>query len=780
MVVGKLLAVVVVVLLLAPIVLSKNKTSKEWAQSAQKSIWEVSQVFHRSTIGLGSFNKAVHPKLIALSQSTAKVAGAFGVFGALFSIVMTFIPGSDSDSPELKLMKSEFGKLSQKMDTVAKSLDDTKELIKLANQKAAYIGHEHKIHRGYQQLQICLQQIQRVNCSAINECKRKRSLIIAGFISSMNVFSSVDTILRGATSDSAFGESLLNLLREESECNVPKINLLANKIAALITKGMTVTMFHDLMTKTEYNVMDGTVLVDKMLRTLESKREAIQHWCFAKINYWMPLDIENAKEHFTSDVQVTNTKLLRTLKAKYPWIYWHVVSYKGKQEPETWPSTSPRRLLYSSSEVHNVSCFAIPTNTAKVENLRKKTVKWKNILTTINSDPERGVQDIENRMKKVKTLNNQIQFFAIIRGEQWVLGHFNDTIQHHTLGVDDVSSANVFVTRPPQGFVVAVTFLPLDHPFECKDACNGNGKCYVYPYSPRTGCRCKPKYSGEECESSGTSLKLTSAINSILEKTMKLPTFASIQHSIEDTQLYLKTSTKNIQKSITKLGEKIDEQFKSLGEFMSNKFDWFAVLLKYKDAIENLNYFHSISSDKISRFEQNSSIPSSTGEMNKIVAEEDKDIARFLLSPTGIRKWLYQINFLIVGRRDSQFNSHKPLLFMVMDKYKNRICLTNYKKEITRTYRQLMLLQLQGYMLWSNAYSIEGRDSSSISEMYAKVLENQRKYLQNATCQIRIPHSTNLRNCTDGFFFHKSLEVDAICRDGYFAKGKYKEKKEDT
>ena len=54
------------------------------------------------------------------------------------------------------------------------------------------------------------------------------------------------------------------------------------------------------------------------------------------------------------------------------------------------------------------------------------------------------------------------------------------------------------------------------------------------------------------------------------------------------------------------------------------------------------------------------------------------------------------MNFLIVGRRDSQFNGHKPLLFIVMDRHMDRICLTDYKEVITRTYRQLMLLQLQG------------------------------------------------------------------------------------
>ena len=769
----RLLGIAIVIYMTTPFALSRNKTSKEWATSAQKSIWEGSQIFHRATIGLGSFDNKINGGLVALSKSTAKVAGMLGVFGALFSIVMAFIPGAES--PELKLMKSEFGKLSQKVDTIARSIEDAKKLIKIEAQRAVYIGHEQRIHHGYLQLERCLKKLDNVSCTDVKSCKREKTLIAEGFIKSMDVQNSVEAIFHGATTESTFGDSFLNLMKEESECNVPKINLLANKITALITKGMTVSMFHDLMTKSNYNVMDSTVLADEMLRKLESKREVIQHWCFRKINYWMPLDVENAQEHFTPDIQDTNTKLIRTLKKKYPWIWWHVVVHSGEKGPETGPSDSPRRRLHSSSETHKVHCFAIPTNAAKVENMHKKRLRWKKIVKTISTDPKKGVQDIENRVKEDLILENQIQSFAILPGVKWILGHFKDELQQHTLGgVNDVTTANVFVTKPPQGFIVVVSFIQTENSQTCSETCNGNGKCYIYPYSTQKGCRCKPGYSGEKCTSSETSLKLISAIDSILQNTMKLPTFASIQHSIEDTQLYLKTSTENIQKSITKLGERINEQFKSLGEFMSKKFDWFSVLFKYKEAIENLNFFYSIAGENISNFQQNNSLLTLRKKKinDQFAIAEEKDNARFLLSPTGIRKWLYQINFLIVGRRDSQFNSHKPLLFMVMEKYKSRICSLDYKKEITRTYRQLMLLQLQGYMLWSNAYSTVNRDSSAISDRYTNILKNQRRYLQDATCSVKIPHSTNLQDCTGGFYIHKTLGVNAVCQNGYFVEGR--------
>ena len=253
---------------------------------------------------------------------------------------------------------------------------------------------------------------------------------------------------------------------------------------------------------------------------------------------------------------------------------------------------------------------------------------------------------------------------------------------------------------------------------------------------------------------------------------MKLPSFTSIQHTLEDVQMSLLTSSGDIQNSIVELSNKIDEKFKSLGEFMLSTFGWFAVLLKYNDAVDNLIYFHSISRLKIYHFPEikNFSIASVTRNATKNLFSllEDKEIVNFLLTPTGIQKWLHQFNFVIVGRKESEFNSHKSLLFMLMDQYKNRACYEDYKNKLTKTYRQLMLLQLQGYMLWSKAYSASNRDSSIIANRYRRVLEDQQKYLKAETCSIAIPNSKNFQNCTDGYFIHKSLDVTVQCDNGYF------------
>ena len=744
--------IIVVLQLAIQIVTSFNKTSSEWTTIAQQTIYQASQNFDAATTALGSFNSSKHAALVKLSQHTAKLAGVLGVFSAIFSLVMTFLP--TEESAELKYMKSEFGKLSGKVDTIARSLDDTKNLIELAANKALYASYEHKIHYEFLQMEKCIKQLEKVRCSDERSCRQKKQLVAQNYVRAMNVHESIYAIFRGVTTDTTFGTAMLSLLKRKSKCNIPKINLFANKIIALMTKGFTVSIFHKMLTITDHNVLDDTVQANEMFRSVERKRQDIEESCFKNMDYWMSLDVQNSYDIFSSDIQITNTKVINLLKLKYPWIHWGVLTYKGKDKPAVGPDNGQFRQFQSTSKEHEIHSFVIPIIHAEVENLEDKIQRWKSVAKAVSStdDLKKQLTKIGKGIKENAALENKVQTYAIFKGTKWIFGQYNSKIKQQILGISEVSSQNVFVHRPndKKWTVALVSLNSENYPPKCSKTCNLKGTCYLLPYSMQFGCTCNSGYSGEGCQSSDTNLNLKSSINSLLQNTMQLPTFASIQHSIEDTRLYLKSSTENIQESISKLGKKIEENIKTLGEFMSNKFDWFHLLLKYKNSIENLHYFHDISNEKSDnpvclskKKNTNASKRSRNSCKDRFSFFQEKDIAAYLLSPTGIQKWLYQLNFLIVGRRDSELNSHKPLILMVMEKYKYKLCSTQYKNEITKTYRQLMLLQLQGFMLWSNAYNTVNRESSVIADRYATVLKDQQKYFKDATCSAKIPNSKN-------------------------------------
>ena len=771
-------------LLMAKSCSSTARPKSRAVKTAESSMINLGLIFSLAQQGLQSYDKDKYPKLELLSRKTGRLAGLLGVFGAFFSIVMTFLPNEKSE--ELKYMESEFEKLGEKVDTIARSLNDTKGLIESKTQQAAYVEYERNINHGFAQLKVCLKKLNSVNCNNRTDCKRKRETIAQGYISSLNVRKDIDSILRGATSDSVFGRSLLVLLQEESKCDVPKTNLLANKIVSLATEGIISSIFYNILTYTDYNVLDDIRYIEKMLRRLENKRQTIEDYCFKEIDYWLSLDVRDASTTFSSDIQNTNTAILQKCKKKYPWSDIHVFTSAGDKEPTVGPTKSNRRHFWSYSETHKVHAFVVPTNNATVVDMEEKIEEWKELLELIDfsDDLDDQVKDIERKIRENSTLDGEIQSFAILPGDKWVLGHYANEIKQHTLGADNVTSMNVFVNRPrpSEDFLVVVSFRPADFPFKCTDTCHGHGHCYTYPYSRQTGCRCNKGYSGHTCETSTTNQQLQSVISSLLKNTIKLPTFASIQHTIEDVQMSLAASLENIQESITYLESIITTQLRNLGLFVSNRFELLDVMLKYENALESVHYYHVISNTKDESLildlprDGNSTFkaPISYSHDNIFARKEEKDMYTYLLNPTGIQKWMYQINNMIIGRRDNQFNSHKSIIFLIMDKYKDSLCSENYKDAITRTYRHLMLLQLRGYLLWGKAIDSVSWGSSELQRRYEVILQKQKKFIQEDTCSVNIPFSTNLQNCTcDGYinYMHKSLEARVVCDAGYFVKG---------
>ena len=758
-----------------------DSVALEWATKAQTSFFQAGLGFSMFAVGFGSYNATKSGHFWStLAKQTNRLAGLFGGFGAFASAILAFIP--TGDSPEVSLMKAEFAKLSQKMDTIATSLDDTKNLIKLETQKAAYVGYELKINAGFSQMHKLIKKLENVTCQSIQlkACKRKKMLIAEGYIKSLNIRESVNAIYQAVTTSGAFTTSILELVKQGSSCNIPQMKRFINKVVILITKGLQVSIMHDLLTKHGYDFTDDTILYIDMLHGIESKRQAVQDSCFKDFDYWMSRDVANAYSKFEANIEKTNAKLLNTLNNKYPWILWLAITYRGTQ-PIIGPLTSKGRLLHSSSTKHNVHSFVIPTTKSTVQKFDEKKKKWINHVQTnkIGTDLTNFITKVEHLINNEPELNKQVESFAVLPGDAWVSGHYQKEPIQKTLGGydDEVTYMNIFVNKPFKAdkFLIAVTFKQVD-PQQCTSGyCNNKGVCYPYPYSIERGCKCRKSFIGNRCEKRVEDQKLKQVANFLISNTMKLPTFTSIQHAIQDTQLFLKTTSENIRESIIKLETKLDLQFKNLGQFVSNEFNWFSVLLNYKESIENLHYFHSIFNEKVFRFQLNQNVnitQFNTSDKSRFSIVNSTDIAKYLLSPVGVQKWLYQINLLIVGRSSSQFNSHKSLLFLAMDKYKNGFCLSQYKNSISRAYRQLMLLQLQGYMLWSKAYSSDDRDSSIIANRYGQVLSDQKAFLKRETCNVKIPNSKNAIDCIGGYYIHKSLKVSVSCKDGFFLRRK--------
>ena len=381
-----------------------------------------------------------------LRSVSSKVSGIVGVAGTLFSIVLAFLP--PEESPELRYMKLQFGKLSEKIDKISGAVDDVKNLIKLHSQKAAYIQEENNINTGYSKMTECQKNVLGVLCTNKEECRKNRSQIAANYIEFMNVRASVENIVRGTTANGAFSTSLLFLIKEASLCNVPKISRFTNGVAALVMKGMFVAMFHDLLTKPDFDYLDDMTHTSNFLRDLEKARQDIEDSCFDEISYWMRLNIGKSHEMFTTDSKETNKALLQRLNSMFPWIQWQICTSKGKKSPAVGPRTSIRHKFLSSSKDKNVHAVVIPTTEGKVSNLILKKASWRKIVSSLDikeleDDLDKEVLGIEEKLNKSLELEGKVQSFAVLQGEDFYLGYYSYIGNEiETLHLEEISEGN--------------------------------------------------------------------------------------------------------------------------------------------------------------------------------------------------------------------------------------------------------------------------------------------------------------------------------------------------
>ena len=742
----------------------------DWIPLSQTTVWETSQTFHRILIGMTDIdfggntskggNVSIHLK--RLRTVSSKVAGIMGVIGTIYSIALEFTDTpAEQESQELKYMKSQFSILSRQIDNVSRSVDDVKNLIKIQAQQSAYLHDEKKIVVGYLNLQQCIEAIEKVSCKGQNDCRRKKLNAAKPFIPLMNVRENVKNIVTGAILDRAFGNSFLSLLQEGTKCNTQKIKRYANRIAALTIKGLEVAILHGLLSIKGYEYIDDALLTSTYLADLHNKRQKIEETCYSNVDYWILNDMKDFKRFLSPNIKATNARLVGTLSSKYPWIKWQVITTKSEYSPKVGPQYSFYSKLVSSFKEKEIHAIAFPGTEGKVRDKDFKIKKWRHLLHDLfshhhnlisldfgsNSEEiknaiESSLQRIQEGINMTPVLKEEVLSFGIIPGADFLLGYYsyNDsgngtvhaTLQQHQLS-KELHNVNLMFLRHTYinesrnwenerlgDYAYFFTFKTQS--MTCSKFC-GNGDCDFLPHSTEMECICKKGFSGERCEISDQHIHNHATMRSVFSNTMKLPSLLSIQNTLEDTKMSLAISFTNLENLITRVEGKINDRINDIEYVMNNKFDWFSVVLRYRSSIKKLKYLLRISN--LTMTLANSEETYST---EYAFANENKEKVNYILSPTGIQKLLYHINFLISGRSEDVLNSHQPIVFMVMDRLKDRICHADYKAEIDQVRQQLNLLQLQGFLMWIQALHRVGRDSSAVGM--------QQKMVQDASIEV--------------------------------------------
>ena len=755
-----------------------KKEDKDGLERAQQAFWQASEFFDRvnNPIANPSYEFKKDSFRYLATRNIAKLAGFFGALGGFFGVILSFL--SSGDSEELGYMKTEFAQINRKIDRLANSIDDVKTLIELHSQKAAYIDAEHSINQGFSQLKDCISRLSNVSCSNENECRRKKLLIANNYKSSLNVRSDVKKIVRGTVSDGVFGSSLLALVSDNSKCSIPEINKFANGVTGLLIKGCSTIIFYETLTHHEFDFNASASLIRTDLNYIEKKRQGVEDTCLKHINHWIRVDVKNSHGKFVENYETTNRNLLQTLQRKYPWIVWYVCTIVNAETPHIWSKENIYKELSSTAKDLKMHSVVMPVKLGRVSVMKDKKDSFMSTLRDFAWERNTNVADFSKklleRFENNPNLKGEIQTLVAMPytlSSSLILSHFqNGSLRSVYLdSVNGTRSNNILLHRVYNQYVV-IASLEIEETakYHCFGKCNSNGKCFKYPFSDITGCRCEKNYIGLTCNTSISDIQLLASIDTLVVSTLKLPNMVTIDQSLKNIQMYLHSSVQDIQQALYKLEKTMSEKIKFIGSSIRKQFQWFGTLLKYGSAISNLQYFTKIFKDDLTE-EIRSSL---TRDEEYRRATERTELSRFIIKPNGIRKWLYDIHYLLIGRENDSLHPHKSLLFMLMDRNKDQICSPTYKAELDKSYREILLLQLQGYILWVQALSTLHLDTARAVLRYNTRTKLQKNTMDETTCSVAIPNSLNFLDCTGGYYLHKDLRPTINCQNNHFLRGK--------
>ena len=138
-------------------------------------------------------------------------------------------------------MKQKFFEVNSKLDGINSKLSDIEHLIPYENQRAAYVNEAHKINYAHKEMMNLLTELNEIQCYSDEEtCKRNRTKIAERYLDKLDIKSSLHAIIRGTVERvPPFGSPLLELVKTNFQCDVPKISAFSSDVLILAIKVYT-------------------------------------------------------------------------------------------------------------------------------------------------------------------------------------------------------------------------------------------------------------------------------------------------------------------------------------------------------------------------------------------------------------------------------------------------------------------------------------------------------------------------------------------------------------
>ena len=716
----------------------------------------------------------------------------FSSIGFMLNIGL-ILAGEEEKSEMMRLLEKNFNDMNNKLDIITADLEENRNLIKMSSQRTAYIAAENRILEAYGSLKKYFSDLAKLKCSDKSECLKKKMFMAKSYVNSFDVHKEVDMVLRGATSDRLlFGDSLLRLTKENSKCDVKEIKHKASMIAGLYMKGHVAATLYESLTKSDFDMARSVETMHNELMKLERMKNLVITECFLNIDRYLRSDVRHLNHKYSSgNIVETNRIISSFLRHKYFWMRLYVITIRpmsfrvGIVEPAFWSNEQITRDLsvidpskQSYSYVLIGSYKDVHERKTKHDLFMKQTrnmVLWKNAfwgrleydIDGFVAETNKGVlkEDIRASLFLRSTDKSVISYPTIdgkiIRQDARTLIAKNDVKDlfygtfDEKIKIDD--EIKVVYTTYLIALMKTRNLVP-----ECSLDCNSHGKCFFLPYSNAMYCFCDEGYFGDSCQTATSVNTLAFDYSSIVKMTsFNLPTTTDIKYDLDRLHTSILVSIGNVRTGINRLSNKINNIVGDMIQDMKSQLQWQGLVTQYGEVIQDLKYYHDILAENAFQDQTD----------DKFIKEEVRMLAEAAANPDKVEKYLQLVNYLFVGRQDVPLLNHKSLIFAEMDRNIFRGCSRLYKNVIDNARKMLAILQMQGYMTWIHALKYIGSDTLRCHQQYKQVMRDQKKYLDRQTCSIAIPHSSNLEQCTGGYYVYNGMPIKVNCKDTYYLTG---------
>lgn len=266
--------------------------------------------------GLKSFKTKSMSKFSKMAGLFGKMAPMLGLMGFVVPFILAFFGQSD---PTLKIMTDNFFQINEKLDHIESQLDEMKVLITSASQKAAYIETESTIKHGYRQMNVMFKEWKGVekNCTTKKQCLRDKIKIAETYAKKMEgTETALNTLLTGlAAPGSEFSKSIMSLIQKDTNCDVPQMMNVYEKMFSLARKAQNVVVVLKKLRESKTSMLESNNHWLQNMYEFRDRMYETTNYCFTNLRYYVQKDLEKMTGQ---DVSYIQTQLNR----KYDWVKW--------------------------------------------------------------------------------------------------------------------------------------------------------------------------------------------------------------------------------------------------------------------------------------------------------------------------------------------------------------------------------------------------------------------------------------------------------------------------